>query len=183
VYSSVAVQVAGREARLPLQLRGNGIGPKAVFSSDVIDIGDVFVTSVHKYEIEMMNKGDIVCEFSVITPQTPFGPSFVFEPSSGAIAVGASQQLSVTFSSNLLGEFSETFDLVMKGSNERLRALFKGHVIAPTFHLDVDDIDFGTVAFEFLNTREFCMFNTATVPFKYRFRVPEVSPGAGGVRC
>ena len=40
-------QIAGREARLPLQLRGTGIGPKAVFSYDVIDIGDVFVTSTH----------------------------------------------------------------------------------------------------------------------------------------
>jgi hypothetical protein len=41
--------VIGRETRLPLQLRGTGIGPKAVFSYDVIDIGDVFVTSMHKY--------------------------------------------------------------------------------------------------------------------------------------
>ena len=45
---SAFLEVVGREARLPLQLRGTGIGPKAVFSYDVIDIGDVFVSSSHR---------------------------------------------------------------------------------------------------------------------------------------
>ena len=51
--------------------------------------------------------------------------------------------------------------------------LFKGHVLAPSFHLDVDELDFGVVAYEFLNSRNFSMFNTSTVPFAYKFRVPQ----------
>ncbi len=35
--------------------------------------------------------------------------------------------------------------MMMKGSNERLRAQFKGHVTAPTFHLDAEELDYGKV--------------------------------------
>ncbi len=33
----------------------------------------------------------------------------------------------------------------------------------------------GQVSFEFLNAREFSLFNTSTVPFQYRFRIPQVT--------
>jgi hypothetical protein len=134
-----------------------------------------------RYEMEIINKGDIVCEFTISPPKTPFASMFTFTPDGGSLAVGASQRLAVTFCSSLLGEFAEVFDVIMKGSNERLRAQFKGHVTAPTFHMDAEELDYGKVAYEFLNTREFSLFNTSTVPFTYRFRVPqvrEVSPVA-----
>ena len=57
-YDCVAfVDVQGRDTRLPLQLLGKGIGPKAALSFDVLDIGDAFVNSVHKYEITLENCG------------------------------------------------------------------------------------------------------------------------------
>jgi hypothetical protein len=143
----------------------------------------VFSVWLCRYEMEIINKGDITCNFSIVTPKTPFGPMFTFTPDSGALGVGESLRLSVTFCSDLLGEFAEVFDVVMKGSNERLRAHFKGHVIAPTFHLDADELDFGKVAFEFLNTRDFSLFNTSTVPFQYRFRVPQVMARRAPIPC
>jgi hypothetical protein len=33
-----------------------GIGPKAAFSYDEMDVGDIFVESMHKYEVEIVNQ-------------------------------------------------------------------------------------------------------------------------------
>lgn len=43
--------VSGRESRLPLRVRGEGIGPLVQFSFDKLDIGSVFVNSEHSYEV------------------------------------------------------------------------------------------------------------------------------------
>lgn len=50
--------VAGREARLPLRIRGEGLGPNLVFSFDQLDIGKVFVGSSHSYEVSGCRPGE-----------------------------------------------------------------------------------------------------------------------------
>lgn len=113
------LEVTGRELRLPLQLRGVGIGPKAVFSSDIVDIGDVFVTSTHSYELVLTNKGDILAEYKFKVPKTPFASKFKFVPDNGSLALGQSQRIAITFCSDILGEFAQTFDVAMKGEKRR----------------------------------------------------------------
>ena len=49
-------EVGGRAIRLPIQLCGTGLGPKAVFSYDLLDVGDAFINSPHKYEVELLNR-------------------------------------------------------------------------------------------------------------------------------
>ena len=41
-------ELTGREGRLPLQLQGQGLGPKATWLYDSLDIGDVYVNSEHR---------------------------------------------------------------------------------------------------------------------------------------
>ena len=43
--------VTGRESRLPLKMRGEGVGPRLQFSFDTLDIQNVFVNSAHAYEV------------------------------------------------------------------------------------------------------------------------------------
>lgn len=51
-YSRVAYcDVTGRESRLPLKIRGEGIGPQLQLSFDTLDIQNVFVNSSHAYEV------------------------------------------------------------------------------------------------------------------------------------
>lgn len=51
-YSSVAYcDVTGRELRLPLRLKGDGMGPQVQFSFDTLDIQNIFVNSAHAYEV------------------------------------------------------------------------------------------------------------------------------------
>lgn len=52
-YARVAYcDVMGRESRLPLRIKGEGLGPHLHFSFDVLDIQSVFVNSGHAYEVE-----------------------------------------------------------------------------------------------------------------------------------
>lgn len=167
------LEIGGRETRLPLEMVGAGIGPKAAFSYDVLDIGDVFVGSEHQYELMLENQGEIEAHYSLQAPASPFGPKFTFEPSAGTLGVGETHAMTVTFCSDILGEFSEQFTVVMQGSSERLTVHFKGHVVGPTFHLDCDEIDFGVVAFEFLNTHTLHLYNTSSIPMRYNMRIPQ----------
>ena len=51
--------VAGRESRLPLRIRGEGIGPRVVFSLDSLDIGNIFINSKHSYEVCLLESSYI----------------------------------------------------------------------------------------------------------------------------
>lgn len=57
-YTATAFcDITGRENRLPLRLRGDGVGPRVHFSFDRLDMGNIFVNSTHTYEVVLANKG------------------------------------------------------------------------------------------------------------------------------
>ena len=87
--------VVGREARLPLKLKGEGMGPKCLFSFDTLDIQSVFVNSSHAYEVILRNTGSIDATFSLVPPTSMFGPKFTFAPSSGTLAPDSLQAIQV----------------------------------------------------------------------------------------
>ena len=173
-YACVAfLETTGREQCLPLKIQATGIGPQASFTYDVLDIGDVFVNSKHTYELVMENSGEIDAEYDLQPSDTPFGPKFKFAPESGMLAVGEAHKIEVSFCSEILGEFSEHFHYNLKGSQQPLSVHFKGHVVGPTFHFDVEEIDFGIVSYEFVNTKTFTLYNTSEIPMTYTLRVPQ----------
>ena len=120
------------------------------------------------------NNGDIGCTYALQSAPSPFGPHFSFAPDHGVLAVGEKHVMTVTFSSAVLGEFSENFVFSMLGSASTLNLHFKGHVVGPTFHLDVQELDFGEVSFEFLHSKKFTIYNTADIPMRFALRVPQV---------
>ena len=51
-YVSVCYcDVTGRQTRLPLEMTGEGLGPKLQFSKDVLNIQHVFVNSAHTFKV------------------------------------------------------------------------------------------------------------------------------------
>ena len=68
-------EVNGRDARLPLRLQGKGLGPKATWLYDSLDVGDVFIHSTHRYEVVLENHGEIGTEYGVQVPRGPLPPS------------------------------------------------------------------------------------------------------------
>ena len=119
-YSSTAFcDVTGRESRLPLRLRGDGVGPSVQLSFDDLDMGNIFVNSTHSYEVVLVNKGDIDAIFSVIPSNSLFGPKFTFNPSEGILMPDGHQAIKISFASNVLGDFEEYFYFQIDGLPEK----------------------------------------------------------------
>ena len=174
------LDVVGRRDRLPLHLSGVGKGPRCCFSYDALDLGDIFINSVHMYEVMLENRGSIEARFGLIKQNTLFGPKFTFNPSSGTVQPGESQVIDIRFSSDIIGIIKEGFSCEIKGAKDLVPLHFKGRVIGPTFHFDVDDLDFGHVPFNFVNQKMFHIINTSEIPMKFTLRVPE--DGAGDAK-
>lgn len=155
--------VVGRAERLPLLLKGTGIGPKAAFSYDELDVGDIFVESVHQYE-------DV--EFRLVPNPSPFGSIFSFMPSDGCLEVGGECTIVVEVCPDLLGEFQEVFYWELVGSTSKIGLSFRGHSVSPTFHFDLDRISFGVVSYGFLNSKTLTLTNTSEVPMRFALRIP-----------
>ena len=133
--------------RLPLRIKGEGLGPKCRFSFDTLDIQNVFVNSAHAYEVILENQGAIEAAYSLSPPTSLFGPNFTFAPSSGVVQPGKLQAVQISFRSSELGEFDEEFQWRVEGAPHPLTMRIRGVVIGPTFQLDKTQIKFGTISY------------------------------------
>lgn len=110
----------------------------------------------------------------MIPYETPFGSKFHFSKTEGILGVNQNIRdlIKVTFKSDILGEFSETFRFALEGSSEMLTLTFKGHVVAPTFKFSEEIIDFGRVSYRFSIKKTVYLTNTSEVDINYEVRVP-----------
>ncbi|XP_074708608.1 hydrocephalus-inducing protein homolog [Strix uralensis] len=165
-------QSQGRETRLPLRIKGEGIGPRLRFSFEQLDIGKVFVGLEHSYEVVLFNKGAIDAVFNLVPPATALGSCFTFLPQEGIILPDGLQVIRISFSSTILGEFTEEFRFSVNGSPEPVTLTIRGCVIGPTFHFDVPALHFGDVSFGFPHTLSCRLTNTSLVPLTFNLRIP-----------
>ncbi|XP_016051807.1 PREDICTED: hydrocephalus-inducing protein homolog [Miniopterus natalensis] len=169
---TVYCDISGREIRLPLRIKGEGMGPKIHFNFELLDIGKVFVGSVHCYEAILSNKGSIDALFNVVPPTSALGACFVFSPKEGIIKPSGVQAIQISFSSAILGHFKEEFLVNVNGSPEPVKLTIKGCVIGPTFHFNVPALHFGDVSFGFPHTLICSLNNTSLVPMTFHLRIP-----------
>ncbi|KAG2469946.1 HYDIN protein, partial [Polypterus senegalus] len=121
---NVYCDITGREARLSLRIKGEGIGPKLVSSFDKLDMGNIFVGSKHSYEVLLANKGDIDAIFTLVPPVSALGACFTFNPSEGIVLPGGFQAIHVNFSSGILGDFQEDFQFSVDSSPQNISITF-----------------------------------------------------------
>ncbi|KFV73572.1 Hydrocephalus-inducing protein, partial [Struthio camelus australis] len=178
---TVYCNISGRETRLPLRIRGEGIGPRLRFSFNQLDIGKVFVGSAHSYEAILFNKGAIDAFFTLVPPATALGSCFTFHPQEGIVLAEGLQVIQISFRSTVLGEFTEEFRFSVNGSPEAVTLTIRGCVIGPTFHFNVPSLHFGDVSFGFPCTLSCCLNNTSLVPMTFTLRIPGDGPGEPSV--
>ncbi|CAM9160725.1 unnamed protein product [Bubo scandiacus] len=169
---TVYCDISGRETRLPLRIKGEGIGPWLRFSFEQLDIGKVFVGLEHSYEVVLFNKGAIDAVFNLVPPATALGSCFTFLPQEGIILPDGLQVIRISFSSTILGEFTEEFRFSVNGSPEPVTLTIRGCVIGPTFHFDVPALHFGDVSFGFPHTLSCRLTNASLVPLTFNLRIP-----------
>ncbi|XP_051024710.1 hydrocephalus-inducing protein homolog [Acomys russatus] len=168
---TVYCDISGREVRLPLRIRGEGMGPKIHFNFELLDIGKVFVGSAHCYEAILSNKGSIDALFNVIPPTSALGACFVFSPKEGIIEPSGVQAVQILFRSTILGHFEEDFLVDVNGSPEPVKLTIRGCVIGPTFHFNVPALHFGDVSYGFPHTLMCSLNNTSLVSMTFNLRV------------
>ncbi|NWS72026.1 HYDIN protein, partial [Crotophaga sulcirostris] len=177
----VYCDISGRETRLPLHIKGEGIGPRLHFSFDHLDIGKVFVGSAHSYEAILFNKGAIDAPFSLVPPTTALGSCFTFLPREGIIPPDGLQVINISFSSTILGKFTEEFRFSVNGSPKPVTLTVRGCVTGPTFHFNVPSLHFGDVSFGFPCTLSCRLTNTSLVPMTFNLHIPGDGSGEPSV--
>ncbi|XP_064020122.1 hydrocephalus-inducing protein homolog [Pogoniulus pusillus] len=164
--------ISGREARLPLHVRGEGLGPRLCFKLDQLDIGQVFAGSTNRYKMVLHNKGAIDAFFSLVPPTTAVGSCFTFSPCQGLVQPDKFQVLEICFCATTLGPFTEEFVFRVEGCPEPVTSTIRGCVTAPTLHFDVPCLQFGDVSFGFPQSLCCRLTNASLVPVAFTLRVP-----------
>nr|XP_023682867.1 hydrocephalus-inducing protein-like isoform X2 [Paramormyrops kingsleyae] len=168
---TVYCDVTGRESRLPLRIRGEGIGPSLEFSFDLLDVGNIFIHSKHSYEVLLSNKGYIDAPFHLVPPSSAQGRCFSFSPSEDTVPPGSCHAMVVSFSSGILGMFSEEILFAVEGNPQPISLTFRGRVMGPTFQFSVPELNFGDVSFGFPCTLTFQLNNTSLIPMTFNLRI------------
>ncbi|KAM8946018.1 LOW QUALITY PROTEIN: hydrocephalus-inducing protein homolog [Pelodytes ibericus] len=169
---TIYCDITGRESRLPLRIRGEGLGPKLLFNFDQLDIGKIFVGSTHSYEVILTNQGAIDGIFTLTPPFTALGSCFSFNPSEGIILPTGHQAIQISICCNILGDFCQDFQVTVDGSPEAIILTIRGCVIGPTFHFSVPSLNFGDVSFGFPQTLTCSLNNTSLVAMTFNLRIP-----------
>ena len=146
---TIFVEVQGRAARLPLVASGLGLGPCGIFSYDVLDVGNTFINTSHRYAVTLENRGEVPVPFTLAPATGPLAHAFTVTPRCGTVPVDESVQLSVQLLADRLGKFDEKMLLHVAGTDTPLQVQFKGWVVGPTFEASVQTLDYGTIAYGF----------------------------------
>ncbi|XP_072764395.1 hydrocephalus-inducing protein-like [Anoplolepis gracilipes] len=172
--SSVAyLEVTGREDRIALSLHGTGKGPVFQLNVITIDVKNIFLCSVHNYEIVAANKG-YICGTLIYKPKpTDFGGTINITPCALILKPDEYKSFNLSFSSNRKGDFIERIDFVVKESLEVLSFHIKGCIVCPTLHFDRSSLDFGTIALGFSKKQEVNLRNLSLVPVSFSIIVME----------
>ncbi|XP_077372587.1 hydrocephalus-inducing protein homolog [Festucalex cinctus] len=176
-HKTIYCDVTGKKSRIPLRVRGEGLGPAMQINCNLMDMKNIFIGHTVSYEVRLSNHGLIDAPFEFSNPRTTFGQFFSFTPKKGVVCSGDGLLVKVTFLSNVLGTFSEGLLLIVRGQPRPLTLTFRGCVIGPTFHFNVSELNFGDVAYGFPQTEMCSLFNTSFVPMSFSLRV--VGDGMG----
>ncbi|XP_075998116.1 hydrocephalus-inducing protein homolog [Genypterus blacodes] len=180
---TIYCDITGHQSRIPLTIKGEGVGPQLQLNYNLMDVQNVFISDKNSYEVTVSNKGLIDAPFRLSNPNTTFGQYFSFRPQEGVVPPGGCQVVEVTFHCFILGTFSEDLLVTVTGQPQPITLTFRGSVIGPTFHLNVSELNFGDIAFGFPLTLIFTLFNTSLVPMTFSLRIPGDGLGSPTLTC
>ena len=101
------------------------------------------------------------------------GNKFIFYPKEGSLQPGGTEVITISFESDILGEFTEIFRFALQGNERMLECKIKGNTIGPTFHFDCNQIDYNIVSYDYLNSKNVRLFNTSAIPIVFNLHVPQ----------
>ncbi|XP_031837907.2 hydrocephalus-inducing protein homolog [Nomia melanderi] len=170
--SSIAyLEVTGRESRIPLSLHGTGKGPYFRLNVLTIDMCNVYLCSVHNFEVIVANKGHIPGTMIYKPKPADFGGTIKITPTCLFLKPDEHKSFNLRFSSNRKGDFVERLDFIVKESLEVHSLHIKGCIVCPTLHFDKESLDFGATPLGFSSKQEVCLHNQSLVPVAFSLRL------------
>ena len=197
--------VTGRAARLALRLVGAAAPPALAFAYDVVDFGAVWASSLHRYEVPLVNRGAAAVRWRAAPPTSARAAlCLALEPRAaacgGALPPGGRDTLVVFFApGEPCAAFREGIALdvchaagAAGGGGEestpaaapplRIALTLCGAGLAPTFSLlpaaGAGAVDWGVVGCGSTQWRDVELRNTCGVTCAYTARVDCAAPGA-----
>lgn len=164
---SIFCDVEGREQRLPLHITAVSIGPQLSLSYDAVDIGKIFIGSLHTYDLILSNQGEIDGIFSFVESKSSVSKQFGFIPTEGIVMPGGYQLIEITFAADIIGTFQEVFHFNIDGTDDTLKFEIQGEVIGPTFYIEPSNIQLGVVSLGFPHEKWITITNTSLVPMDF----------------
>ena len=169
----VGVDITGMDQLLELNIECNAVGSICKFSTDVLDITalhTVYINKQYEYKIQLINTSVIDAEWSVESELHEL--SYVtFIPDHGMLHAGAIQDITVCVNATHVGEFNELINCAIHNVVQPLQFNICGRVSGPTYECNINSIEYGTVSYGFLYTKQLCFTNTSDIPLIYQWHV------------
>ncbi|XP_066585113.1 hydrocephalus-inducing protein homolog [Prorops nasuta] len=173
VLSTAYLEVTGQEDRIPLSLHGAGKGPVLQLNVVTIDTKDIYLCSLHNFEIVAANVGLIKGTLIYRPRPTYFGGSITVNPTKLILKPDEYKSFNLTFTSNRQGKFVEKLDFFVKESQETIHLHVKGCIVLPSLLFDKDTLDFGVVPLGFSSCQEVNICNKSSVSVTFNITIPD----------
>lgn len=156
--------------RYQVTFKGQGLPPEARFDSDTINVGQIPLETVSQYEVVLRNTGKVEVDYE-IRQNNKSGLKFEFFPSTAKIPVGGSQKISIKFYAIHVGQFTESFLFIFRGSIDFHPSFtIYGKVVGPDYIISPKVINFEEISYGFLYTKTFEIENRSDIAFDYKLR-------------
>lgn len=111
------LEITGLDKRLPMKMRGSGCGPLVICNVEKLDIGSIFISTLHTYDIVFENNGDISATVAYLNLPTTFGGKIKCNPPQLKIDPKAFGCFLIEISSKQPGKFIEVlkYNIITSG--------------------------------------------------------------------
>lgn len=119
------LEVTGLDERLPIKMRGNGRGPNLICNIETLNIGSIFISTLHTYDVVFENRGDICGTIAYQDLPLTFGGKIICSPLQLKIDPKAYGCFLIELSSKQPGKFIEELKYKIINSGEIIEFIIK----------------------------------------------------------
>jgi len=142
-------------------LTGNAPAPTLAATPAPLDFGDVVRTSPKQLQISLSNTGINTAQLAGIAGKTGL---FTAAPATGSIVPSSSMQITVSFTPNSLGTFTDTLSVTGGVAGGVFKIPVRGQSPIPVLTSTTTSLDFGDVPIPAPKTLQFTLGNSSINP-------------------
>lgn len=119
------LEISGKEERIELKLQGLGLGPEFKLNVSHLEANNIFLRSIHDYEIIVANTGHIPGSLTYIDKELEFGGKIKCDPETLHVNSDHYAAFTLSFTPGEEGRFVETVEFLISESQEMLHFIMR----------------------------------------------------------